>query len=463
MIKYVCTTLLIAASIIAKAQTTNDSTFIKKIYDEALVNGKAYNSLRYLCKQIGNRVSGSTAMYKAEAWGLQTLKEYKADTVYSQLCTIPHWVRGAKEEASYKWSSTTAGNLQTAEKTVEILSLGNAIGTNGTVLKAPLLIVKNFDDLEAQKENVKGKIVYYNYAFNQTFVRTFNAYSDAVKYRVQGAARAAKYGAVAVIVRSVSSANDNNPHTGVQQYNDTITNIPAVAIGIQDGDNLSQLYKNGKVLFSLKTNATMLPDTVANNIIAEIKGSENPKQIITIGGHLDSWDIGEGAHDDGAGIVQSMEIINLFKTLGYQPKHTIRVVLFANEENGARGADKYAELTTLNNETNIAAIESDAGGFTPRGFGGSMNDEQYKKFKSWLTLLQQYGISEMSRGGGGTDIEPLAEKYKTPTISLIPDSQRYFDVHHSRNDVFEAVNKRELHLGAAGMAALVYLLDQYGL
>jgi carboxypeptidase Q len=455
--------LLFSITVTAWTQVNSDSVFIKKIFDQTLVDGKAYDNLRILCKQVGHRLSGSNAMYKAEEWGLKTLTEYNADKVYLQECMVPHWVRGAKEEGVYKWTSTQAGNLQVAEKNTEILALGNSVGTNGETIKAPLIMIKNFDELEAQKDNIKGKIVFYSYHFDQTYIRTFNGYRDAVPYRSGGASRAAKYGAVGVIVRTVGTAPDNNPHTGALRYNDSFPKIPAVAMGIKDADNLAQLYKNGKVTFSLKTNVQMLPDTLGHNVIAEIKGSEFPNQIITIGGHLDSWDVGEGAHDDGAGCVQSMELINIFKKLGYQPKHTIRVVLFANEENGLKGGTKYAEEAEKNKEEHIAAIESDAGGFSPRSFGGTMTDVQYSKFNSWLPLLLPYGINELGRSGGGSDIGPLGTKFKTPTIGLNPDSQRYFDLHHARTDVFEAVNKRELHLGAASMAALVYLIDKYGL
>ncbi len=455
--------LLMGVNYISRAQVNKDSIFIKKIYDYTLVNGKAYDNLRVLCKQIGNRVSGSATMYKAEDWGVKTMKEMGADSVMKQQCMIPHWVRGAKETGTYRWIRNMGENLQTEEKSTDILSLGNAEGTKGITLKADILEVKSFEELEQQKDKIKGKIVFYNYPFNQTFVKTFNGYGDAVRFRGSGASRAAKYGAVGVIVRSVSTAPDNHPHTGALRYNDSFPKIPAVAIGVKDAENMSQLLKNGKIIYSLTSNATMLPDTIAHNIIGEIKGSEFPNEVITIGGHLDSWDIGEGAHDDGAGCVQSMEILNIFKSLNYKPKRTIRIVLFANEENGLKGGNKYADEAEKNKEQHIAAIESDAGGFSPRAFGGNMTDTQFARFKSWQEHFYNYGIYELTKGGGGADIGPLATKFKTPVIGLSPDSQRYFDLHHARTDVFEAVNKRELHLGAASMAALVYLIDQYGL
>lgn len=207
----------------------------------------------------------------------------------------------------------------------------------------------------------------------------------------------------------------------------------------------------------------MLPDTVAHNIIGEITGSEFPDEIITVGGHLDSWDPAEGAHDDGSGCVQSIEILRAFKAIGYKPKRTIRVVLFANEENGLRGGSRYAEEARTKKEKHIFALESDAGGFTPRAFGFTMSAELLKKVQTWLPLLQPYGISELEMGGGGSDIGPLNRELGTPLAGLEPDSQRYFDIHHARSDVFEAVNKRELELGAISMAALIYLVDKYGL
>lgn len=449
------------------AQNAADSLMIKKISDYIMDKGAAYDNLRVLCKTIGARLSGSPAMYKAEEWGRKTLAAMNADKVYFQQCSIPHWVRGAKEEVRI-----SPGNAAQPEKGIrlEALSLGNATGTGPKGITAPLLIVKDFAELEQKKEMVKGKIVYFSYAFKQTFIHTFQGYGDAVRYRGSGASAAAKYGAVAVMIRSVTPALDNYPHTGSLRYNDSFPKIPAVALSTNDAAKLEKMYASAptrvlkpKPVVFLRTNCVMLPDTIGNNVIAEIIGSEFPNEIITIGGHLDSWDPAEGAHDDGAGVVQSMEIINVFKQIGYKPKRTIRVVLFANEENGLRGGLKYAEEAKAKNEKHILAIETDGGGFTPRGFSSTMNDQQFSKFISWKPFLSPYGIEDMNRGGGGADIGPLNRTLGTPVVELAPDSQRYFDVHHAGSDVFEAVNRRELHLGAVTIAALVYLADQYGL
>ncbi len=433
-----------------------DSLFIRQIADEILVNGKAYDNLRVLCKTVGGRVAGSPQMLKAEAWGVKALQQAGADKVWLQECKVPHWIRGAKEEAVF-----TIGGKKTI---LDVLALGNSIGTGAKGVSAPVLLINSFEELERRKEEIKGKIVFYNYKFNPKFIKTFQSYGDASRYRGQGPSRAAKYGAVAVMIRSMSHATDNNPHTGATNYDTSYAKIPAVAIGLKDADKLAAAIETNKpVTVFIKSNAKMLVDAMGHNVIGELIGSEFPEEIITIGGHLDSWDPGEGAHDDGAGCVHSIEVLRVFKAIGYKPKRTIRVVLFANEENGLRGGNKYAEEAKAKGEKHYFALESDAGGFTPRAFGFSMKSEQLKKVQQWVDLFKPYGVFELTAGGGGADIGPLARTLGTPVAGLSPDSQRYFDIHHARSDVFEAVNKRELELGAINMAALIYLVDKYGL
>ncbi len=435
---------------------TEDSIFIRRLADEILLNSKAYDNLRVLTKQIGGRLAGSPQMVQAENWGEKAFKTAGADAVWMQECAVPHWVRGGKDIA------TAHLGKGTAIKNLDVIALGNSVGSMKP-LKAPVLVINNFEELEQKRDEVRGKIVFYNYAFDPTFIKTFQAYSDAVRYRSQGPSRAAKWGAVGVIVRSMSHGANNFPHTGGMAYNDSFAKIPAVAIGLQDADWLSKQAEKGPVSVMLHTHGKMLPDAIGHNVIAELKGTEFPNEYITVGGHLDSWDNCEGAHDDGAGCVQTIEILRAFKALGYQPKRTIRFVLFANEENGLRGGTKYAEEAKAKNEKHIFALESDAGGFTPRGFGFTSSDAQWEKAFRWQTLLAPYGASEFTRGGGGADIGPLNRTQATPVAGLQPDSQRYFDLHHARNDVFEAVNKRELELGAVNMAALIYLVDKYGM
>ncbi|MBC7947186.1 MAG: M20/M25/M40 family metallo-hydrolase [Chitinophagaceae bacterium] len=436
-----------------------DSVQIRRIADEILTNSKAYDNLRHLTKQIGGRLAGSPGMVKAEKWAAVKMKEAGADITWLQQCQVPHWVRGGRDEAKVSYSNK--GNI--TPKALDVVALGNSIGTGPKGTRGEVLLVESFDDLETKKNLIKGKIVFYNYKFNPTYVNTFLAYRDAGQYRGQGPSRAAKYGAVAVIVRSMSHSADNNPHTGATRYDSLYAKIPAVAVGLRDADWLSETLKKGKVNVQIRTNGHFLPDTIGHNIIGELKGTQFPDEIITIGGHLDSWDNCEGAHDDGAGCVQTMEVLRAFKAVGYQPKRTIRFVLFANEENGLKGGNKYADEAKAKNEKHLFAIESDAGGFTPRSLGFTVSDEQFEKVLRWKELIAPYGASEFVKGGGGADIGSLNKLLGTPMGSLNPDSQRYFDIHHARNDVFEAVNKRELELGAVNMAAIVYLIDKYGL
>ncbi len=278
-----------------------------------------------------------------------------------------------------------------------------------------------------------------------------------------GPSKAAKYGAVATVLRSLSTITDHAPHTGTMRYEDGLPKIPAAAIGTADADLLeAALAKNTSLRLDLFMDCETLPDVKSYNVIGEITGSKNPDDYILVGGHLDSWDIGEGAHDDGAGIVHSIEALRALKAIGYQPKNTLRVVLFMNEENGAKGAEKYAEEAEAKGENHIAAIESDRGGFTPRGFSISGTDQQFKQLEEWEKILMHYDLEYIVQGFAGVDIAPLKND-KTALIGFAPDSQRYFDLHHSKNDVFERVHERELKLGAASITALIYLIDKYGI
>lgn len=457
--KLVIIITLVCTAFLGFAQN-EDSLMIKRISDDILLNGKAYANLYTLCKSVGQRLSGSPGMYKGEAWGLKTLKDAGAENVYLQECMVPHWVRGKKEELHFQT------HKRSMDPSFTVLSIGNAVGTGDKGVLAKVIEVKNFAELERRKDEVKGKIVFYNYPFNKTLLR--GAYGDAVRYRSGGASAAARYGAVAVIVRSVTAALDNNPHTGALRYNDSLPKIPAVAISTKDAEMLSGYLKSSykeDELF-LRTNCVMLPDTVGHNVIGEIKGTEFPDEIITIGGHMDSWDPAEGASDDGTGMVASIEILRAFKAIGYKPKRTIRIVLFANEENGGRGGDKYAEEAKLKNEKHIMAMESDGGGEYPRGFGCGMTKAQFSKVETWRKYFEPYDADKFSfseGGGGGSDIGPLQTIFKTAQFGLSTTGQRYFNMHHSAIDVFENVNAQELHLGAAVMAAMVYLVDKYGL
>jgi hypothetical protein len=449
--------ILISTTTLLKAQ---DSLMLRKIYDEELVNGQCYGNLHYLCKNIGPRLSGSKNAQKAVEWGKKLMESYGFDHVFLQEVMVPHWVRGAKE----------IGMIIDGKNKipVPIAALGMSVATPKEGITANIIEVHSLKELDTLGESViKGKIVFFNRPFDPRFIETLRAYGTAGDQRNMGPAAAAKYGAVGVIVRSLTETLDNYPHTGATRYAPDGIKIPAAAISTKAANQLSTLLKQRKlplIKFYFKQNCEMRPDTLSYNVVGELTGSENPNKFITVGGHLDSWDLAEGAHDDGTGVMGSVEAVRILKVLGYKPKNTIRAVFFMNEENGDKGGIKYAELAAKNKEEHIAAIESDLGGFTPRGFGFTgLTSNQFKNLASWKTLFEPYGSSRFLVGGGGSDIGPL--KDKAPGVILIgfdPDSQRYFDVHHTPNDVFENVNKRELELGAASMASLIYLIDQHG-
>ncbi len=433
-----------------------DSVVLRQIVEDVLVRGAAYENLRFLCKKVGPRLSGSPQGAVAVKETARMMREMGADTVYMQPCMVPKWVRQKGDTASLIMANGQAQRLN-------ITALGNSEGTSAKGLKANVIEVKNFAELEQLKDQMKGKIVFYNYPMNPRFIRTGSAYGDAGAYRTTGASRAAKYGAVGVIVRSLASNLDNYPHTGVMTYDTAYTKIPAVAIGTNDAELLSRALKTKMASqVYIKTICGMQGKVLSYNVVGELRGTEFPDEVITVGGHLDSWDLAEGAHDDGSGCVQSMEVIRVFKQLGIRPKRTIRAVMFQNEENGSAGGSAYGELAGKDGKKHILAIESDAGGFSPRSFGVSSKDSlRALKVKNWAPLFRPFGVYEFTDGGGGADVNYLSG-LGTTLVGLSPDSQRYFDVHHSALDVFEAVSRRELHLGAGVMAGLIYLTDKYG-
>ncbi len=436
----------------------NPEQTIRKIYDEALVSGQSYEMLRDLSLNIGHRLSGSPQAAAAVEWARQQMESYGFDTVYLQPVMVPHWVRGEVEIARIV-NSSTVGSMD-----LKVLALGNSVGTGPGGISAEVVEVKNFDELEALgTENVRGKIVFYNRPMDPRHFNTLQAYGGAVDQRGSGASRAAALGARAVIVRSMASNQDDIPHTGSLRYDPDQPKIPAMAVSTNDAELLHQVLEKEEVIrLYMENYAQMLPDVLSWNVIGEIRGSSNPDEYIIVGGHLDSWDVGHGAHDDGSGCVQSIEALRILKDIGYKPEHSLRAVMFMNEENGLRGGREYARVAKEKGETHIAAIESDLGGFTPRGFAITGTDKQVRTLKSWGQYLNDYGLRDLGAPGGGADIGPLREQ-GTVLFGLRPDSQRYFNYHHTREDTFDKVDKRELELGAAAMASLMYLIDQEGL
>jgi hypothetical protein len=436
-----------------------DEKVISEIYTNSLTNGQSYSWLDHLSNNIGSRLSGSLGAEKAVEWTKEELEIMGLDKVWLQPVMVPKWVRGVPE---FAYIETSPGKTIK----VNICALGGSISTPPTGLKSKIIEVSGVDELEKLgTENIEGKIVFFNRPMDASLINTFESYGGCVNQRYSGAMEASKFGAIGVIVRSMNLRIDDFPHTGSMTYGDIPPQkrIPSAAISTKHADLLSAMVKlDNNVQFYFKQNSKQLEDVLSHNVIGEITGSEFPDEYIVVGGHLDSWDLGDGAHDDGAGCTQSMEVLRLLKLSGIKPKRSIRVVLFMNEENGLRGGNKYAEIAAQKNENHIFALESDAGGFTPRGFYFDCDQSNFEQILSWKSLFKPYLIHFFELGGSGADIGPL--KNETNVLSgLKPDSQRYFDYHHAPNDTFDAVNKRELELGAATMTSLVYLIDKYGI
>lgn len=425
------------------------------IHEHILVKGHSYNDLEELCKNIGHRITASPQSYEAIEWGKKKLESLKLDSVWLQPITVPHWVRGDIERLDFS-------NKNKPIHVSHCTALGGSIGTNGEVLSGEVIEVRDWDELDdINEKDIKGKVVFFNQPMNPALINTFRAYGGCAGYRVYGSIKAAEKGAAAVIVRSLTLKNDENPHTGSMRYVDSIAQIPGVAISSKDAYILSNMIKEDPATsVKLKLSCQILPDTVSYNVIGEIKGSEKPDEVILVGGHLDSWDIGEGAHDDGAGVVQSIETIATFQILKIKPKHTIRCVLYMNEENGNRGGKGYAKYVQEYHEKHLFALETDRGGFSPRGFSIDGTEDQVNFLMTFQELFKPYWIHMFEKGYGGVDIGPLKDG-EVCLVGLVPDSQRYFDFHHAKSDVWENVNERELKLGAAAITSMIYLVDKY--
>lgn len=440
---------------IFSSTNAQDEKVLRSIFDKALTEGEAYENLRVLCRDIGPRLSGSEEADSAVVWGERILRALNLDTVYLQEIMVPHWERGRKEKAYFY--------NEKGKNSLDICALGGSVSTGmNQFIKGEVVEFQSIEEVNALPDSaLKGKIAFFNRPMDPEIISTFSAYGSCVDQRYGGAIEASKKGAIAMVVRSMNLRNDDFPHTGSMGYSPDCDSIPAFAISTNSANYLSENIKNYNFIeLSLKSHCKTYPDKISHNVIGEIKGTENPDVFITVGGHLDSWDLGEGAHDDGAGIVQSIEVFHLFKLLNIKPKNSIRVVLFMNEENGNNGGKSYAKRAADKNEKHLMALESDRGGFSPRGFSVNGTQDQLNAIKKWAGLFEPYGIHEFQMGFAGVDINPL-EDGKICLIGLSPDSQRYFDHHHSDHDVFEEVNKRELELGAASMASLVYLVDKY--
>ena len=425
---------------------------VRSIFDEALTDKTAYNQLKYICKNTIGRIPGSPAAAEAVEYTRQALIKAGADSVWLQKVPVPHWERGFEQ---CRMVSATMGSEE-----LTIAALGLSEGTSAEGVLSKIIEVHDFNELKVLgKKNIEGKIVFFNRPVDNKLINSFAGYGGAANQRTQGASEAAKFGAVAVIVRSVTQALDDFPHTGVTRYEENVKNIPAVAVSTIDAELLSQWLKSdSELIIHLISTCKNFPDTWSYNVIGEIRGTQKPNEYFSVGGHLDAWDIAEGAHDDAGGCVQSIEMIRIFKKLGIRPKRTVRAVMFMNEEMTGTGGRVYADEAKRKGEIQYAALESDRGVLSPRGFGFDAEGARLEKLVGLASYFVPYNIRDFDKGGGGSDISPLKPQ-GTLLIGYIPETQKYFYFHHSANDTFEQVNLREFQMGSAASAALVYLID----
>lgn len=409
----------------------------------ALQDNQAIATLRSLVAAAPKRLAGSEGMLAAEQWAMQTMREIGFDEVRAEPVMVPNWRRGIER-----------GSVVSPEAMpLRITALGGSISTEPGGVVAEVVEVRSFEQLQAMGEAAKGKIVFFNRPMPRIFRRTGRAYGAAVPQRSNGAVEAAKAGGVFALVRSVTTAIDGYPHTGAMSYQDGVDRVPAACVATEDADALSKMLALGPVRIRVELGCQTLPDVQGHNIVGDYRGSESPDEVVVIGGHLDAWDLGTGAQDDGAGCAHCLEAIRLLQSMGCRPKRTIRVVLFANEENGLRGARAYAKAHEHEIDKHFAAIESDGGGFTPQGFSCSLKGEAAAAVERLFKPLDRInaGLFLSGAGAGGADISVLHAR-GVPCFGLWVDGQRYFDYHHTAVDDLPSVNERELALGAAVIA-----------
>jgi carboxypeptidase Q len=434
-----------------------DSTIIRSFFSEALSNNDVCVNLKFIAGETKGRMPASSQALKAIQFARKLFEKMKLDSVYLQQVMVPDWRPGEGEYAAIN-------SKKLGEKKLNICPLGYSVGTGENGIVSGVIEVQNFDQLHTMGESlIQNKIVFFNKPMNPALINPMEAYNDAAAQRVYGAIEAAKLKASGVIVRSLTTRLDDFPHTGVLRYKEDIKKIPAIAVSTNDAEILSKWLKDDPDLTcKIITYCHNFPPAPSYNVIAEIKGNEYPDEIIVVAAHLDAWFNTEGAHDDAAGCIHVIEVMRLFKSLAIKPKRTIRGVLFIDEEIMQTGAKKYAEMVRLNKEKHLAAIESDRGGAVPKGFTIDAEEEIFTKVVALQKHFIPYDIFKFVKGHSGVDIDPL-KQFNIPLIGYLPDCQRYFDYHHSENDTFDKVHFRELQLGSAAIASLVYLIDQYGL
>lgn len=411
-----------------------------RIIGAALTDDTAYRRLAYLSDHIGHRLSGSPQLEQAIKWAVTEMKRDGLENVRAEKVMVPHWVRGRE----------SAELLEPVRRELVMLGLGNSVGTPPEGVTADVVVVRNFDELDALGEKVRGRIVLYNVPFT--------TYGETVAYRGAGASRAARYGAVAALVRSVGPVSLQTPHTGAMRYDEDQPKIPAAALTIEGAEMLARMQERGeRVRLRLKMEARFLPDAESANVVAEIKGREKPEEVIVIGGHLDSWDVGTGSTDDGGGCLISWETIRLLKRLNLRPRRTIRVVLFTNEENGLRGGNGYRDAHRAELANHILAIESDSGVFRPTGFGLAANAPAQARADvlEIMKLLGGIRADQLGDDGGGADIGPIMRE-GVIGMGLSVDGSRYFHIHHTPADTMDKIDPQDVALCVATMAVMAY-------
>jgi len=422
-----------------------------------LRSGGTYTLLQELTEQAPHRLAGSSGAARGVELTKQMMQRLGFANVHKESCMVPHWERGPIEKAEI----LPGGGMRSIH--LSVCALGGSIATAANGITAEVVEVRSFDELRELGDRARGKIVFFNRPMDPAKLSTFEAYGGAVDQRGGGAVAAAKAGGVAALVRSVTTAIDDVPHTGAMEYEDTVVPVPAAAVSTIGADRLSDmLKKNPRLRLRLKLTCQTFPDVLSANVVGEITGSERPNEVIIVGGHLDSWDKGVGAHDDGSGCMQAIEAISLIKSVGLTPKRTIRAVMFMNEENGLRGGRAYLIAPERASEKQIAAIESDRGGFAPKGFDVQADSAVFEKVVRWRSLFERIDADRIRRGGSGVDISPMVQN-GVPGFGLVVENHRYFDYHHSDNDTIDKVNQRELEMGAIVEALLCYLISEEGL
>ena len=411
-----------------------------RLIEAALVDSTGWQQLTRLVDRFGHRFSGSESLERAIDWMLAEMAQDGLVNVRGEKVMVPHWVRGAE--------SLTLVEPRT--QALPMLGLGGSVATPPEGITAEVLVVDSFEDLEARAADARGRIVLFDVPFE--------SYGRTVRYRTQGAIAAARAGAVASLIRSITPYSMKTPHTGTMSYNDSVPRIPHAAITIEDALLLRRMQERGeRVVVTLRMNAQTLPDAESRNVIAELRGSELPDEVVVMGGHIDSWDVGQGAMDDAGGVVAAWEAVRLMKELGLQPRRTVRVVGWTNEENGLRGANAYRDAHRDELDDHILAIESDAGVFKPLGYGFTGSDAAFDIVSQIGTLLDRIDAGRITRGGGGADIGPIMQ-LGVPGMGLNVDGERYFWFHHTDADTIDKLSAREFMECVATLAVMAYVV-----